>query len=57
MLPDALLVGWEPGGSKRGPVVKVPERKEKITIRIDSDILGWFRRAVDEAGGGNYQTS
>jgi uncharacterized protein (DUF4415 family) len=41
---------------KRGPVVKVPEGKEKITIRIDSDILNWFRRAVDQAGGGNYQT-
>lgn len=41
---------------KRGPVVKVPEGKEKITIRLDSDILNWFRRVVDEAGGGNYQT-
>jgi uncharacterized protein (DUF4415 family) len=41
---------------KRGPVVKVPEGKEKITIRIDSDILEWFRNVVDEAGGGNYQT-
>jgi uncharacterized protein (DUF4415 family) len=41
---------------KRGPVVKVPEGKEKITIRLDSDILNWFRHVVDEAGGGNYQT-
>jgi len=41
---------------KRGPVVKVPEGKEKITIRIDSDILDWFRNVVDEAGGGSYQT-
>ena len=41
---------------KRGPVVKVPEGKEKITIRLDTDILNWFRNVVDEAGGGNYQT-
>jgi uncharacterized protein (DUF4415 family) len=41
---------------KRGPVVKVPEGKEKITIRLDSDILNWFRHVVDEAGGGSYQT-
>ena len=41
---------------KRGPVVKVPEGKEKITIRLDGDIVDWFRNVVDEAGGGNYQT-
>lgn len=41
---------------KRGPVVKVPESKEKITIRLDCDIVNWFRHVVDEAGGGNYQT-
>jgi len=41
---------------KRGPVVKGPEGKEKISIRIDRDILDWFRNAVNEAGGGNYQT-
>lgn len=31
-------------------------RKTRITIRIDTKILNWFRRTVDEAGGGNYQT-
>jgi len=41
---------------KRGPVVKLPEGKEKITIRLDTDVLNWFRRIVEEAGGGNYQT-
>ena len=42
--------------AKRGPVVKMPPGKERITIRIDSDILNWFREQVEEAGGGNYQT-
>lgn len=41
---------------KRGAVVKVPGRKSRITIRIDDDVLDWFRDRVDEAGGGSYQT-
>ena len=42
--------------AKRGPVVKVPKGKSRITIRLDEDVLTWFRKQVDEAGGGNYQT-
>lgn len=41
---------------KRGPVVRVPKGKTRITIRIDDDILQWFRDQVEQAGGGNYQT-
>jgi len=41
---------------KRGAVVPVPKGKTRITIRIDDDILDWFRGQVDSAGGGNYQT-
>jgi uncharacterized protein (DUF4415 family) len=41
---------------KRGPVLPVPPGKERITIRLDADILDYFRDAVDRAGGGNYQT-
>jgi len=41
---------------RRGAVVKVPPGKIRVTIRLDEDILDWFRRQVDEAGGGNYQT-
>ncbi len=43
-------------GGKRGPVVKVPAVKTRITIRLDEDILAWFRRQIHAAGGGNYQT-
>jgi uncharacterized protein (DUF4415 family) len=39
-----------------GAVVPEPKRKTRITIRIDDDILDWFRGTVEEAGGGNYQT-
>ena len=40
---------------KRGPVVRVPVGKTRITIRIDDDVLAWFRDQVDRAGGGSYQ--
>lgn len=41
---------------KRGAVVQPPPGKTRITIRIDDDVLEWFRQQVNEAGGGNYQT-
>jgi Arc/MetJ family transcription regulator len=41
---------------RRGAVVPVPPGKTRITIRLDDDILDWFRDRVNEAGGGNYQT-
>ena len=40
----------------RGPVIRTPRGKTRITIRIDDDVLEWFRKQVHEAGGGNYQT-
>ena len=42
--------------AKRGSVLPAPSRKTRITIRIDDDVLDWFRKQVHEAGGGNYQT-
>ncbi|MDZ7288812.1 MAG: BrnA antitoxin family protein [candidate division KSB1 bacterium] len=44
--------------AKRGAVVPAPSpsHKTRITIRIDTDILNWFRSQVHKAGGGNYQT-
>jgi uncharacterized protein (DUF4415 family) len=41
---------------KRGAVVRVPPGKTRVTIRLDDDVLNWFRDQVDRAGGGNYQT-
>lgn len=41
---------------KRGAVLPAPKGKTRITIRIDDDILDWFRGEVEAAGGGNYQT-
>lgn len=41
---------------KRGPVEPVPQGKTRITIRLDDEILDWFREQTHLAGGGNYQT-
>ena len=32
------------------------KRKTRITIRLDEEILAWFRSQVNRAGGGSYQT-
>ncbi len=40
---------------RRGAVLPVPTGKTRITIRIDDDVLEWFRDQVDAAGGGSYQ--
>jgi len=42
--------------AKRGAAVAVPKGKSRITIRLDDDVLEWFKDQVDLAGGGNYQT-
>jgi len=41
---------------KRGALDPIPPGKTRITIRLDSDILDWFREQADSSGGGNYQT-
>ncbi|HVT02243.1 MAG TPA: BrnA antitoxin family protein [Thermoanaerobaculia bacterium] len=41
---------------KRGAVIPTEGGKTRITIRLDSQILDWFRDQVNKAGGGNYQT-
>jgi uncharacterized protein (DUF4415 family) len=42
--------------AKRGAVVALPKGKTRITIRLDDEILAWFRDQVERAGGGNYQS-
>ena len=42
--------------AKRGPVMPVPKGKTRITIRLDDEVIAWFRNQVDKAGGGNYQS-
>ena len=41
---------------RRGAVLQPAKGKTRITIRLDTELLDWFREEVDRAGGGNYQT-
>ena len=43
-------------GGRRGAVLPAGAGKERITIRLDREVLAWFRGQVEQAGGGNYQT-
>ncbi len=42
--------------AKRGAVEPNAAGKTRITIRLDTDVLDWFREQTNAAGGGNYQT-
>ena len=39
-----------------GAIVRPSSGKTRVTIRIDTDVLNWFREEVHKAGGGSYQT-
>jgi uncharacterized protein (DUF4415 family) len=41
---------------RRGPIVKADPNKVRITIRLDADIIEYFKNQVLVAGGGNYQS-
>ena len=42
--------------AKPGPVLPPTPGKTRITIRIDDDVLDWFREQAHLARGGNYQS-
>lgn len=41
---------------RRGAVLNPPTGKTRITIRLDEDVVDWFRARADEVDGGSYQT-
>jgi uncharacterized protein (DUF4415 family) len=41
---------------KRGAIIKPDPNKVRITIRLDGNIIEYFKNQVHSAGGGNYQT-
>jgi uncharacterized protein (DUF4415 family) len=49
---DVLDVDFSSG--VRGPALP-SSGKTRITIRIDNEILDWFREQAEAAGGGSYQ--
>ncbi len=52
---DEMQEEYDMTNAKRGPIVPPGAGKTRITIRIDTEILDWFRKQVDDAGGGSYQ--
>ena len=51
---DEMLEEYDFSKGKRGPVIS-PKSKTRITIFIDTDILGWFKDEAELEGRG-YQT-
>lgn len=42
--------------ARHGSVIPLPAGKTRITIRLDEDVVNWFRQQTETQGGGNYQT-
>lgn len=42
--------------ARRGAVVPPSGNKTRITIRLDRDIVEWFKSKAESQDGGNYQT-
>lgn len=42
--------------ARRGPVIPPDPSKVRITIRLDPEVINYFKDEVSAAGGGNYQT-
>jgi len=51
-----MIMEYDFSKGKRGPVIRTTPGKTRITIRIDDEILEWFRDQVHAAGFGNCQT-
>lgn len=42
--------------ARRGAVIPPSGNKVRITIRLDRDLVQWFKSQAEAHGGGNYQT-
>lgn len=42
--------------AKRGPVIALEPGKTKISIRLDTGVIEYFRQQVEDSASGNYQT-
>jgi len=42
--------------ARRGALAAAAHGKTRITIRLDTALIEWFKAQVNEAGGGNYQS-
>lgn len=42
--------------ARRGAAAPAASGKTRITIRLDTEVIDWFKAQVNDAGGGNYQS-
>ncbi len=52
---DEMKDEYDFSEGKRGLIVPVPRGKTRITIRLDDDVIEWFKAQVEAAGSGSYQ--
>ena len=55
-MSDEMKQEYDFSQGKRAAIEAIAQGKTRITIRLDNDVIAWFRQQVHEAGGGNYQT-
>ena len=51
-----MKANYDFSNARRGAVIPASGNKVRITIRLDKDVVRWFKSRVEAAGGGNYQT-
>jgi uncharacterized protein (DUF4415 family) len=51
-----MKLNYDFSKARRGAVIPPSGNKVRITIRLDKDIVEWFKSRVEKSGGGNYQT-
>jgi uncharacterized protein (DUF4415 family) len=52
---DEMKKEYDFSKGQRGLIVPVPRGKTRITIRLDDDIIAWFKAQIEAVGGGSYQ--
>jgi uncharacterized protein (DUF4415 family) len=56
MKGDPMRKQYDFSKAKRGAVVKAARGKTRITIRLDDEVLDWFKEQANAGSGGNYQS-
>ena len=54
---DAMREEYDFSKGIQGPIVPPDPGKTQISIRLDNDVLDWFRDQVERAGSGSYQAN
>lgn len=55
--PTQVRKEYDFSKARRGPVRTPASGKTRITIRLDDEVIAWFKAQVHAADGGNYQTA